>query len=275
MDKSILSLTEIEAYRRDGVIIPRFRLPEDALCRLRSLTDRLIADNPHLGDEPMACPHVPGSGIQNLNCDEGWLEFPTFPAIVDMLEQLIGPDIILWGTTLFHKPATKGRVVPWHRDGRYWPIKPLETTSVWIAIDECTAENGCLRAIPGSHKAREVGRHFRSTSDEVAIPETLYDSEYDESLAVNLVLQPGQMAVFDVFTVHGSTANPSGRRRTGLAMRYIPATCHYDHHDLPVSDSRGAAHHTRPLIQVRGTDRCGRNDFMIGHPDVMLGNHYD
>ena len=127
--KPVLSDKEISTYLRDGVIIPSFRLPNDALARLRLLADQIVQNNPHLGDEPMACPHVPGSGIQKLQSETGWIEFPTYPAILDMLEQILGPDIILWGTTLFHKPATKGRIVPWHRDGRYWPIKPLETTS--------------------------------------------------------------------------------------------------------------------------------------------------
>ena len=236
------------------------------LDRLQSLTERLIADNAELGDEPMTSPHVPGSGVQNLKSDPAWIEFPTHPPILDMIEQLIGPDIILWGTTVFCKPAIEGRTFPWHRDGRYWPIKPLETTSVWIAVEDSTVENGCLRCIPRSHLARQIGRHYRSTRDDIATPEPLYDDEIDEATARDIELQAGQMVIFDVYTAHGSNANKSGERRVGYALRFMPSASHYDHRDIPVADSRGAAHHTRPLLLVRGVDRSGLNDFSIGHP---------
>ena len=263
---SVLSEPEIAAYRTDGVVVPEFRLPPGTLAHLQSLAARLIADNPHMGDEPVASPHVPGSGVQNVKSDPAWIDIPTFPPILDMMEQVIGPDLILWGTTLFHKPAGLDRGVPWHRDGRYWPIKPLATTTAWIAVTDCTKENGCLRVIPGSHASREIGRHFRDHSDQVTIPETLCDGEFDPDRARDLELEAGQMAIFDIFMIHGSNSNPTATPRTGYALRYMPATSHYDHHDLPIADSRGSAHHTRPLIQVRGRDVSGLNDFRIGHP---------
>ena len=100
----------------------------------------------------------------------------------------------------------------------------------------------------------------------MTIPETLHEGEFDAGHARNLELEAGQMAVFDVYMIHGSNPNPTAAPRIGYALRFMPATSHYDHHDLPIPDSRGSAHHTRPLIQVRGRDVSGRNDFTIGHP---------
>ena len=262
----VLSDAEVTAYREDGFLVPRFQLPGPMVARLQALAAALIRDNSQLGDEPMACPHVPGSGVQGLRCEPGWLEFPTYPPVLDMVMQLVGPHVILWGTTLFHKPTGLGRIVPWHRDGRYWPITPLENTSVWIAVEDCTTDNGCLRCIRGSHRAREIGQHYRSYRDDVTIPETLEASEYDEAEARDIELEAGQMVIFDVYTAHGSSANHSRGTRTGYAMRYMPATSHYNHGAIPIADSRGGAHHTRPLILVRGEDVTGRNDFSIGHP---------
>lgn len=265
---SILSNAEVSTYRADGILVPAYRLPNDRVAQLQDLSTRLISDNPDMGDEPVASPHVPGSGVQNVKSEPDWLRIPTFPPILDMMEQLIGPNIVLWGTTLFHKPANGHRSVPWHRDGRYWPIKPLATTSVWIAVTECTVTNGCLRVIPGSHKAGEIGRHYRNTADDVTIPETLHHDQFDKAAARDIELEPGQMAIFDVYTIHGSNPNPTGGPRIGYALRYMPATSHYDHHDIPVADSPGSAHHTRPLILVRGRDVCARNDFTLGHPEA-------
>lgn len=268
-----LSNDELGVFRRDGFVIPEYRLDPAMLKRLQRLSRKLIADNTHLGDEPIACPHVPGSGIQKMRSDPDWITFPTHPPIVDMVESAIGPDVVLWGTTFFHKAAGVGRVVPWHRDGRYWPIHPLATTSVWIAVEESVIENGCLRLIPGSHAARELGEHFSDNSPENAIPETLRADQFDEAAAVDVELEPGQMVMFDVYTVHGSNANRSGRHRTGYAMRYMPTTSHFEHHDeanraRSFSDRYGSAHHTRPLMLLRGQDRCGKNNFELGHPGV-------
>ena len=90
--------------------------------------------------------------------------------------------------------------------------------------------------------------------------------QFDESQARDIELEAGQMVVFDVYMAHGSQANRTGAKRVGYALRFMPATSHYDHHDIPIADSRGSAHHTRPLIQVRGIDRTGKNDLEIGHP---------
>ncbi len=273
MANAILSSAEVEAYQRDGFLKPSYRLAEATSARLRELSDRLIESNRHLeDDEPMASPHVPGSGVQGLRSEDGWLDIAGHSEILDMVSQLIGPDVILWGSTLFPKPPGTGRIVPWHRDGRYWPIKPLATTSVWIAVEGATRENGCLRILRGSHRAREIGKHYRDHGDTVTIPETLQEDQYDEADAVDVLLEPGEMVIFDIYTAHGSNANVGDTRRVGYALRFMPATSHYDHHDVPVEESRGAAHHTRPLILMRGEDRSdGRNDFTIGHPTAARG----
>ena len=73
-----------------------------------------------------------------------------------MVEELIGPDIALSNSSFFAKPAKKGSRTPWHQDGRYWPIRPLATCSVWIAVDPSTTENGCLRVIPDLRRQRRT-----------------------------------------------------------------------------------------------------------------------
>ena len=268
MQNGPLSVEEINRFEADGFLVPNFRLTEHELEKLQQLASALIANNPHLAHEPMACPHIPGSGVQELNADTGWIDYPTHPVILSMVSQLIGPDVIVWGTTLFNKAASKGKAIPWHRDGRYWPIKPLATTSVWIAVTDSTPDNGCLRCIVGSHADRKIGQHYRSHRDDDMIPETLQENEYDPTAARDIALEAGQMVIFDVYTAHGSNPNRSQAPRIGYAMRYMPSTSHYDHDDIPIEDSPGAGHHLRPLILARGRDRCGKNDFERGHPKM-------
>ena len=268
MPKQVLSRDEIEAYRRDGYVVPQFRFSGEKLARLQQLADELIDANKEFGDTPMVCPHVPGGGAQGLHGNRAWLDYSADSDVLDMVEQIIGRDIILWGTNLFHKPSGTGRRIPYHRDGRYWPIDPLATMTVWIAIEPTTRANGCLEIVPGSHHAGKVGDHFTSTDPSDAIPETIAPDEFDPAAAVSIELEVGQMALFDVFTIHGSDANRSDTRRLGYAMRYMPSTSLYNHDGAERTEQVSAAHNTRPLFLMRGIDRTGKNDFKRGHPEI-------
>ena len=261
-----LSAAEIAAYRRDGYLVPRYRLPPAKLAALQALMARLAADNPELVDRPIASPHLPGSGVQGLKVQGGWLEVATDPPILDMVAQLAGPDLVLWGTTVFYKRAGGGPATAWHRDAQSWPmIKPPATTSVWIAATDSTVDNGCLRVIPGSHAGRTVGRHGYADPGSSMVLRSLAAEEFDAGTAKDVVLEAGQMVLFDIFTVHGGRANPTGRPRAGYALRLMPATSHFDHDAADHRGAPGYAHDTRPLLLVRGIDRCGLNDFIRGH----------
>lgn len=262
---SILGPDEVEAYHRDGFVVPRYRLPEQHVAKLQALTLKLVEDNPTLADRHMVGPHVPGSGFEGLKTSPGWMDIATHPDIVDMVEQVIGPDLILWGTGVFYKRALAGPATPWHRDAEHTPIKPLATTSVWIAVFDSLRTNGCLRFLPESHAARQVGNHTYVDRDDLIVGNTLHESEVDESKARDVELQAGQMVLFDIYTVHGARHNLGKQFRAGYTLRYMPATSHYDHEAAVLRDKKGYGHHTRPLILVRGVDRCGKNDFRRGH----------
>jgi len=109
---------------------------------------------------------VPGSGVQGVKVrsPEYWKRTALHPRILDMVEQVNGPDIILWGTTLFYKRAISGPETGWHRDGQS-AIKPLATTSVWIAATESTVRNGLAFA---SSPARTPPSASASMSSRIA-----------------------------------------------------------------------------------------------------------
>jgi len=165
--RRILSAEQIEAYHRDGFVVPPYRLPEKDIAKLQALTLKLIEDNPTLADHHMVGPHVPGSGFEGLKSRPGWLDIATHPDIVDIVAQIVGPDIILWGTGIFHKRALAGPATPWHRDASHTPVKPLATTSVWIAVFDSLRANGCLRFLPGTHAARQAGNHIWQEADDL------------------------------------------------------------------------------------------------------------
>ena len=259
---------DIEAYRKDGLIIPEYRLPAAQLDGLRAALEDVLAANPDVRPEQLISIHIKSGGGERTRGNDAFLEFAHDPAILDVVEQVIGPDIILWGCQSFCKPAGTGMEVPWHQDGRYWPIDPLATCTVWVALDDSTCENGCMRYIPGSHLGGRVYKHRKDDRPDLALDLVLEEGEADTARARDVVLDAGQFSVHDAYLVHGSNANRSTKRRAGLAIRYMPATSHFDRGMFePTRTQNGLVidFTRRPLWLVRGRDRSGKNDFQIGH----------
>jgi len=251
-----LTERQVEQYHADGFVIPDYRLSEDVLAAIRDNHSRLIRAHPEFRD---FCPNL-------LAYDLAFLNQARDPEILDMVAQLIGEDIILWGGHLFCKPAGDGQAVPWHQDGHYWPIRPLATVSVWVALDDSTAENGCLRVVPGSHADRRHYPHEQVDGTNLALDRALVQGSFDEAAARDVVLEAGQMSLHDVYLLHGSEPNHSDRRRAGLALRYMPATSLFDREMTTPNTTPGlkTAFATRPIWLLRGRDRAG-NDLRVGH----------
>lgn len=260
----LLTDEQVETYNRQGFVVPDFRLSREETSRLRGLITRLVDENPRWAAH-LSSPHVPGSGLRKFKGFSGWEEFYAHPAILDMIEQLVGPDIILWGTSHFFKRAVTGYPTPWHRDSFDSPIKPFVSPLVWIAATDATKSSGCLRFIPGSNHDASPGTHEDLvTPDNVAIK--LVD-EFDEASAVDVEIEAGQMIIFDAHTIHSSNEAKEAERAS-FTLRYMPATSLYDHDSVSqILRDNYHGFHTRPLILVRGADRAG-NDFKRGHPGL-------
>lgn len=260
-----LTAAEKAAYETDGWVVPGFRLPEARVDALVAELDRVIAANPGVRPEKLISIHLE-NGREGVKGSSAFLDLARDPDILDLVEDAIGPDIALWGCHMFCKTPGDGLEVPWHQDGHYWPIRPLATCTVWIALERSDAENGCLRLVPGSHRAGVLHDHMKEEGD-LALSEKIEMSAFDEADAVDVVLAPGEMSLHDVYMIHGSNPNRSMRRRAGLAIRYMPTTSHLDRALREAGDGSGVMvdFSTRPLWLLRGVDRCGRNDFTVGH----------
>lgn len=264
-----LPAEQVAAYQRDGLVVAPFRLADKRLARMRASLERLLGNAGSIPPESLICPHIPFGDKHDAQAAAEWLGYCTDPQILDLVEQVLGPDIVLWGSQVFCKPAQVGREVPWHQDGQYWPIRPLATCSVWIALDDVDAQNGCMRYIPGSHAGQRVYRHRVSERAGLVINQELEPAEFDEASARDDVLQAGQFSLHDVYLVHGSRPNRSPRRRAGFVMRYMPATSLFDREVDRAQSQAGVTFSLsrRPIWLVRGQDRAG-NDFRTGHGEA-------
>ncbi|MEO7651911.1 MAG: phytanoyl-CoA dioxygenase family protein [Bryobacteraceae bacterium] len=148
-------------------------------------------------------------------------EMITQPAILDAVEEILGPDLMVWNTRWFTKMPGDKTYISWHQDATYWGLHPPNVTTAWLALSESTPENGCMRVIPGSHLEPLLPQvetyapeNALSRGQEIAVA-------VDESQAVDLTLQPGQMSLHHIGIVHGSKANTSAKPRIGIAVRFI------------------------------------------------------
>lgn len=259
-----LSRTQKQHYDQQGYVIAPYQLSDDRLEVLRRALTRIVNANANMRPEHLVSAHVAESNPEGTIGDRAFLELAHDPEILDMVEDVLGPDFMLWGAHMFCKPGGDGMEVPMHQDGAYWPIEPLTTVSVWIAIDDVDIENGCMRFIPGSHIAKRAMTHHHDDREDIALSKAVDEKEYDDSTAINVELKAGEMSLHDVYLVHGSNANRSNRRRAGIVLRYMPTTSLFNRHKFPPSkDSNiGVNFAERPMILMRGVDRHGGNDFV-------------
>jgi non-heme Fe2+,alpha-ketoglutarate-dependent halogenase len=144
------------------------------------------------------------------------------PRILDAVEDIIGPDILCWGSSFFIKNGRDPSYVSWHQDSTYWGLEPPDIVTAWVAFTDSTAANGAMRVIPASHRLDQVPHrdtfapgNLLSRGQEIMV-------DVDESRAVMLELAAGEMSLHHVRLIHGSDPNPSDDRRIGFAIRYIP-----------------------------------------------------
>ena len=144
------------------------------------------------------------------------------PRLLDAVEDLVGPNIMCWGSQWWIKEPRSPDFVSWHQDSRYWGIATDNLVSAWVALSPATAESGCVRCVPGSqlgtgmpHRDTWRDDNMLSRGQEIAV-------EVDENEAVNIEVGTGEAALFDYRLAHASHPNRSGDRRIAIAVRYIP-----------------------------------------------------
>lgn len=152
-----------------------------------------------------------------------WLDDPIrHPGILDAVEDLVGPNILCWGSSFFIKEKRNPGFVSWHQDSTYWGLDPADVVTAWVALSDSTAENGAMRVIPGTHKLEQVPHRDTFSPENLLSRGQEIMAEVDERHAKMLELRAGEMSLHHVRLIHGSDPNPSDKRRIGFAIRYIP-----------------------------------------------------
>jgi len=226
----------VQQYQERGYYAPVPVMSRDAAAVIRRRLEAYEAEHGALRGETRHKSHLLFTWLDALI---------RHPAILDAVEDVIGPDILCWGSSFFIKEAHNPAFVSWHQDSTYWGLEPPDIITAWVALSDSTAANGAMRVIPGTHKMDQVAHRDTFSPDNLLSRGQEIAVEVDEREAAMLELQAGEMSLHHVRLIHGSDPNPSDQRRIGFAIRYIPTY---------VRQSVGGTDHA---TLVRGTDRFG------------------
>jgi non-haem Fe2+, alpha-ketoglutarate-dependent halogenase len=227
-----LSSASVDQYGREGIVFPIPVLSGAEVARNRDALEAVAAS-------------CRGNGYRrrfdNLHLFFPWAyRLATNEALLDAVESILGPDLVIDGTLVFYKPPHDSSYASWHQDSVYsgWHLTP--SVSAWIALTPSERRNGCMRVIPGSHQDG-LREHDNIVDDPDLLNrrgEYLRD-DVDESQAVDVVLGPGEMSLHHTNVVHGSNANGSSEPRIGFIVRFV--TNRTTNRDRQVMRVRGEA----------------------------------
>lgn len=246
MVNKMLSNSQIKQYEELGYASPLHFCTPSQMGRLASLIRSEILAKP--ADTPQAQTLSPRRRIDRYRYLDQFLEYEiaTHPRILDLVRQVIGEDVMLWKSQYFDKKAW-GPGLPWHQESWAWKVEPLEVTSVWLALDDATLENGCMKVVTGTHdriypKVELPKDHDKWDTFDHENPAELIDPEK----IVPIEVKAGEFCLFEDL-IHGSDRNNTPHDRTALVFRYSPM-------HVMVHEDQGYG-----CITVSGNTRHGKN----------------
>jgi hypothetical protein len=207
-------LTEAEVARFQAIgyhfPIPVFEPDEQAELRRQAERTRALIGGRFAGRMNQK-PHLLFPWLNGLIRDR---------RIVAPVIDLLGPDLLCWGTQFFAKDAGDPSFVSWHQDATYWGLSSPDVLTAWLAFTPSTRRSGCMRVVPGTHLT-QVGHRDTFAETNMLSRGQEVEVAVDEAAVVDITLAPGQMSLHHVLIIHGSDPNRAEQPRIGLAIRYV------------------------------------------------------
>ncbi len=210
-----LTPEQIAAFNRDGYLAGIRIFDEEEITGIRHYFDELLARTLAAGGDSYS--------ISTAHLRYGRVyDILTHPRITARIRDLLGDNVIAWGSHFFCKMPGDGKRVSWHQDSSYWPLTPSMAVTAWLAIDDASVENACMRYIPGSHRLGHLTYALSENDEGNVLNQTVLDAE-TLGAPVDVELKAGEISIHSDLLLHGSEANQSSKRRCGLTLRYCPA----------------------------------------------------
>jgi hypothetical protein len=210
-----LSAEQIEAWNVDGYLGPLDVYESGEIDEIRAYFDELLASTLAAGGDSYS---ISSAHLKHARV----LEMLNHPRIVAYVSDLLGENVVGWGSHFFCKLPGDGKRVDWHQDCSYWPLTPTRALTVWLAIDDADQANGCMEIYAGSHVHGLIDFEISDEDSGNVLDQSVKHPEQYGRHKVT-PLRAGQISIHSDLLVHGSAPNDSDRRRCGLTLRYCPA----------------------------------------------------
>lgn len=207
----VLTVDQIDHYNTQGFVQPFDIFDAGEIAGIRDYLNGLMADMGENGAYGINCYQARLSGLYDIATD---------PRILDLVQDIIGPDILCWATAILSKKPQDPKAVPWHQDASFWALSPARTVTVWLAIDDADADNSAMRFIPATHTKGALPVSQTQGSGNVFHKGTAGADRMGAPFTNTL--RAGQISLHADMLVHGSLPNVSDRRRCGFTLRYCP-----------------------------------------------------
>jgi non-haem Fe2+, alpha-ketoglutarate-dependent halogenase len=233
----VLTDQDISQFERDGYVSPVPVMGADEATGLRRKLEAIEAKQ--------------GGALYPEQRNKSFLLFKWLndlvrdPRVLDPVEQLIGPDILLWNTLFWIKGAGDRKFISWHQDTKYWGLSSDQVVTAWIALSTASVEAGCMRVMPGTHRGEVLEHEDRYHEDNMLTRGQEISAGLDEDKAVFMPLEVGQMSIHNYRLAHASGPNQSNDRRIGISMHFMPP------------DSKQIVGNWDCAMRVRGSDPYG------------------
>ena len=210
----LLSEDTVAQFNQDGYYFPLKILDDEEVAASRAQLEKFeSAQGQPIGGAQRNKAHLLFKWIDDLMRHE---------AILDSVEDLIGPDILCWNTFFWVKEAGSESFVSWHQDLRYWGLDTSDLVTAWLALSPATLDSGCMRVLPGSHQGELLPHQDEYRPDNMLTRGQEIAVQVDEAETVPMPLQPGELSLHNVRLAHASGPNQSEDRRIGLSLHYMP-----------------------------------------------------
>lgn len=144
------------------------------------------------------------------------------PRILDAIEDVIGPNILVWTSTFFIKEPNSPTYAAWHQDGGYFGLEPREQVCAWVALTDASEEAGCMEQLSFRGKPRLHHHAALGLANSINRAGQTITDDFDDRDPVAMALPAGSFSLHHELAVHRSAPNRASHRRVGIGLNYIP-----------------------------------------------------
>lgn len=273
-----LSQQQVDAFRRDGFLFPLDALSPEEVADAKGWLDEFESElgGPVLQAELKWRSHAFAHSPR-------FAKLAFHPRILDVVEDLIGPDILIWTSTFFIKEPKSPTFAAWHQDGAYFGLSPQTLVTAWVALTDASHEAGCMDAVSFKGAPRQMYHAPRRLEHSINRAGQEIVEGIDETGIRAMELKPGQFSIHHELAIHRSTPNNAAHRRVGIGLHFIPTSVrtttsvrmsamlvrgkdeygHFDLIDPPKAERDAAA--LAAHAQINGRYRDNYNEMVVRH----------